>query len=300
MVPAPVAECTYDNTGSRPFQGFFRPPVHQASTTPVLARGRGRTSPQCAPAPEWLHAGCVAARRAQPAVARREEPPGRAGDRRAQGRGPIHRRRIRDGAAKDTAAALLKGLGAASRKGAGSLRSDVLQRRDRPNHFAIAEARTDQKARDATGAAAHMKHFRDALKPLLSSAYAERPHTGLAVGSTAAGAGAQGAAVYTVTRVDIIPPKKDDGIAALQPLAGPSRMDAGTLRYEVWQQISRPNHFTPVEIWKDHEALEGHEVAAHTTKFRDLLLPMSGSLYDQRLYKALDSPRLKVSRQCGP
>jgi quinol monooxygenase YgiN len=104
----------------------------------------------------------------------------------------------------------------------------------------------------------------------------------------AAGAGAQGAAVYAVTHVDIIPPKKDDGIAALQQLAGPSRADAGNLRFEVLQQNSRPNHFTLVEIWKDHAALEGHEMAVHTTTFRELLLPMSGSLYDQRLYQAPD------------
>ena len=51
---------------------------------------------------------------------------------------------------------------------------------------------------------------------------------------------------------------------------------------------SRPNHFTLVEIWRDQAALEGHEVAAHARVFRDLLLPMSGSLYDQRLYRALE------------
>jgi quinol monooxygenase YgiN len=191
-------------------------------------------------------------------------------------------------AARDTAASLLQELGAASRKGAGNLRFEVLQRRDRANHFAFVEAWKDQKANESNRAAPHMKEFRDRLIPLLSSAYDERPHTGLAVGSIAAGAGSRGAAVYAVTHVDIIPPKKDDGIAALQQLAGPSRMDAGNLRFEVLQQNSRPNHFTLVEIWKDHVALEGHEVAAHTTKFRDLLLPMSGSLYDQRLYRALD------------
>jgi quinol monooxygenase YgiN len=191
-------------------------------------------------------------------------------------------------AAKDKAAALLRELGAAGRTGAGNLRFEVLQRRDRPNHFAIVEVWTDQKARDASAAAAPTKQFRAALKPLLSSAYDERPHTGLAVGSVAAGAAAQGAAVYVVTHVDIIPPKKDDGVAALRQLAGPSRQEAGNLRYEVWQQSSRPNHFTLVEIWKDQGALEGHEVAAHTKTFRELLLPMSGSLYDQRLYKALD------------
>jgi quinol monooxygenase YgiN len=91
-----------------------------------------------------------------------------------------------------------------------------------------------------------------------------------------------------VTHVDFIPPKKDDGIAALQQLADPSRKDTGNLRYEVLQQGSRPNHLTLVEIWRDQDAFEKHEVAAHTKTFRMLALPMSGSLYDQRLYKALD------------
>ncbi|HEY7676427.1 MAG TPA: putative quinol monooxygenase, partial [Candidatus Methylomirabilis sp.] len=145
-----------------------------------------------------------------------------------------------------------------------------------------------QAAREANGAAAPTKQFHEKLQPLLSSAYDERPHTGLAVGAMAAGAGARGAAVYAVTHVDIIPPKKDDGIAALRQLAGPSRQDAGNLRFEVLQQNSRPNHFTLVEIWKDQEALEGHEVSAHTKTFREVLLPMSGSLYDQRLYRALE------------
>lgn len=191
-------------------------------------------------------------------------------------------------AARETAAATLKALGAASRKDTANLRFEVLQRLDRPNHFAILEAWKDQKAREANGPAAHTRQSREKLQPLLSAAYDERPHTELAVGSIAAGAGARGAAVSAVTHVDMIPPKKDDGIAALQQWAGPSRMDAGNLRDEVWQQNSRPNHFTLVEIWKDHAALEGHEVAAHTRRFRDLLLSMSGSLYDQRLYKALD------------
>jgi len=191
-------------------------------------------------------------------------------------------------AARDQAAALLKALGVASRKAVGNLRFEVLQRRERPNHFAIVEAWGDQKAQEANGSAAHMMQFRAALKPLLGSAYDERPHGGLAVGPMAAGAGARGPAVYVVTHVDIIPPKKDDGIAALRQLAGPSRQDAGNLRFEALQQNSRPNHFTLVEIWKDQEALEGHEVAAHTKAFREVLLPMSGSLYDQRLYKAIE------------
>jgi quinol monooxygenase YgiN len=67
-----------------------------------------------------------------------------------------------------------------------------------------------------------------------------------------------------------------------------SAQDAGILRYDVLQQGSRPNHLTLVEMWRGKTDLEKHEVAAHTRKFRELLLPMSGSLYDQRLYRAIN------------
>jgi hypothetical protein len=36
------------------------------------------------------------------------------------------------------------------------------------------------------------------------------------------------------------------------------------------------------------KALEAHESAPHTKKFREETLPMSGALYDQRLYQAIE------------
>jgi quinol monooxygenase YgiN len=56
----------------------------------------------------------------------------------------------------------------------------------------------------------------------------------------------------------------------------------------VQQQGNRPNHFTVVEIWADQKAYDAHVMAGHTRQFRDKLGPMSGALYDERLYKALD------------
>ena len=191
-------------------------------------------------------------------------------------------------AAKDKAASLLKDLGTASRKSQGNLRFDLLQRLDRTNHFSIIEAWKDKGAYEANLAAAHTKQFRDSLQPLLIAGYDERPHTSLATAAVTAGAGARGATVHVVTHVDVAPPNKDNAIAALQQLAEPSRKEAGNLRYEALQQISRPNHSTLVETWRDMKALELHEVAAHTVKFRDALHPWSGALFDQRLYKALD------------
>jgi len=111
-------------------------------------------------------------------------------------------------------------------------------------------------------------------------------HVGLSIGPIAA-AGARDA-IYVVTHVDVIPPRKDDGVAALKRLGDESRRSDGNLRFEVVQQTNRPNHFTVVEIWKDARAVETHSMAPATREFRDKLATMTGALYDERMYKAVD------------
>ena len=91
-----------------------------------------------------------------------------------------------------------------------------------------------------------------------------------------------------MTHVDVIPPRKDDGVAAVKQLADDSRKGDGNLRFEVVQQTNRPNHFTVVEIWKDAKAIDVHSMAATTRLFRDKLAPATGALYDERMYKAVD------------
>jgi quinol monooxygenase YgiN len=113
----------------------------------------------------------------------------------------------------------------------------------------------------------------------------ERVHTGFVVGK--AKVPARGS-VYVLTHVDLIGAKKDEGLAAIKQLSVDSARDTGILRYDLLQQGNRPNHLTVVEVWNGMGDLEKHEVAAHTRKFRDALLPMSGSLYDQRIYQAIN------------
>src|SRR6516165_7715363 len=187
--------------------------------------------------------------------------------------------------ASATAAGLLRQLAEAARKDDGNMRFEILERTAPPNQFAAVAVWRDQKAYDAYAAGAHSKEFRDKLKPHLISGIDERPHRGMET------AGAQDkaapGAVFVVTHVDVPPPQKDDCISALQTLVGDSRKEAGVVRFEVLQQVSRPNHFSVVEIWKDNKAYDAHITAEHTRKFRERLTPMSGALYDARLYKAL-------------
>lgn len=187
-----------------------------------------------------------------------------------------------------SAAATLKEFIARSHTDKGSLRFEALQRIDRPHHFAVLEVWQDAAAQAAHAGAAHVKQLRDRLQAMQAAPYDERPHTGLAAGAITAGASFPRGAVYAVTHVDFIPPKKDEGIAALKSLVAPSRAEAGNLRFDVLQQASRLNHLTVVEVWQDLAALDAHAVATHTKQFREQLLPMSGSLFDERLYRSLD------------
>jgi len=186
--------------------------------------------------------------------------------------------------ASATAAGLLRQLANAARKEDGNMRFEVLERLAPPDQFAIVSVWRDQKAYDAFAGGAHNKEFRDKIKPHLISAIDDRLNGGMET-APAATASTPGA-MFVVTHVDVPPPQKDACIALLKDLVGDSRKE-GALRFEVFQQTSRPNHFSVVEIWKDQKAYDAHITAEHTRKFRERLTPMSGALYDERLYKSL-------------
>ena len=96
------------------------------------------------------------------------------------------------------------------------------------------------------------------------------------------------AAVYTASYIEVMPSSQGETIALLRQYREASRKEEGNGRLEVLQQSSRQNHCTIVEIWKDQKALAAHVIAGHTRQFREKFQPLSGSLYDERLYMALE------------
>jgi quinol monooxygenase YgiN len=188
-------------------------------------------------------------------------------------------------ASEGEAVKLIKQLAAASRKEAGNVRFDVLQRQDRKSHFALLEAWNDPKAREAHDTGSAMTDFRNKLKELRSGPYDQRPS--LQIATVAASAPPKGA-VYVLTHVDVTPNFKDPTIDMLKKLTEDARKEPGMERIDVWQQNNRANHFTVTETWKNMAAVDTHVVTAATRDFREKLGPMSGALYDQRLYKNLE------------
>ncbi|WP_431285752.1 putative quinol monooxygenase [Humitalea sp. 24SJ18S-53] len=186
-------------------------------------------------------------------------------------------------ASVDDVMRLLRAEVAATRADLGNEEAVLLRRIDRPHHFAIVERWRDEAAAEAHRASARVAAFRAALAGALIAPYDERPHSPLSVGA----ANTAPNAIVAVTHVDIIPPMREVGTARIEKLANDSRGAPGNLRFDALIQNSRPNHFTLVEVWADEPSLLAHAGVAHLRAFRGELLPMSGSLFDERLYRVV-------------
>jgi len=156
----------------------------------------------------------------------------------------------------------------------------LLQETSRLNRFVIIEVWADEAKFQAHEAASHTAEFRSKLKTIHNSPYDQRVHHSFSV------AGAQGdGALYVVTHVDVPPPRREETEALLTKEATESRADDGNVRYDVFQQNApRTNHFTVFAIWKDEKAFISHQASAHTRGFREMLGPMLGAPYDERLF----------------
>jgi quinol monooxygenase YgiN len=187
--------------------------------------------------------------------------------------------------AKDGAALLMQYRDAARKEG-GNMRVEVAREIGRPNRFVVLQTWKDQAAFEAHGKSAGTTAFRDKFKAIQAAPYDERLHNSLNVGTNDPAGGKR--TILVASHVDVPPPRKDECIAALNPLADASRKAGGNQRFEVQQQTTRPNHYTVVEEWKDRKAYDASRSADAQRQFRDKLGPMLGALYDERLYRVVE------------
>jgi quinol monooxygenase YgiN len=188
-------------------------------------------------------------------------------------------------AAKPQAMRLLKQYRTACGREEGNLRCEAAQRMEQQNEFVVLEVWKDLKSYRAHSAGAGAQ-LRNTLKPISGSPYDERVHKALSAPPPQPPP--SGRVVYVVTHLDVIPPRLDEAVRLLGPMAEAGRKDAGNGRLEVLQQQDRSNHFSIVEIWGNKRQLENHQATAHEIQFRNAIQPSIGGLYDERLYKVLD------------
>jgi quinol monooxygenase YgiN len=169
----------------------------------------------------------------------------------------------------------------AARRLSGLTDIDVFEQIGRPGHWVIVETWRDQRAFDARDAAVQ-KTLLDALATIRISGFDQRPYKTVSVGRPLTpGSGA----ISVIAHVDVAPNPKVAPMLA--ELAAESRKERGNQRFDVLQHTMRGNHFTIVETWSDQKALDAHVTAAHTKKYRDEILPLTGSPLDERVFKAV-------------
>jgi quinol monooxygenase YgiN len=171
----------------------------------------------------------------------------------------------------------------AVRKAPGLAQIEAFARTGYPQ-FAMLELWQSAKAREDYAATEETKSFLAKLSPLMVASYDERIHIPLTVGASKQ---APADAVVALTHVDLIPTFKDTGIAKVKEFGEQSRGTSGNLRFDVLTQASRTNHMTVVESWSGQAAKDAHIAEPFVKSFRETLMPMSGSLYDERVYSAL-------------
>ena len=188
--------------------------------------------------------------------------------------------------AKAAAVRLLRTYRDATRQEDGDLRCEVLERIGAGHQFAILEVWKDQPAFDAHGKSASLALMREKIAAIRNAPTDERVHVGLSTGPVEQKP--PRGAFFVVTHVDVIPPHKDDGVAAVTALGDDSRKQDGNVRFDVAQQSTRGNHFTVMEVWKDEMSAHKHGMTDVTRTFRDKLGPITGALYDERTYRAVN------------
>ena len=109
----------------------------------------------------------------------------------------------------------------------------------------------------------------------------------------------QGSATYLATYVEIMPSAVAAGATALKRYRNASRREDGNLRFDVLQEIARPNRFAIVEAWKGKAALDAHAIAAGTLQFRDELKAIADAPYDERVNNALYVGQGKNANRAG-
>jgi quinol monooxygenase YgiN len=110
---------------------------------------------------------------------------------------------------------------------------------------------------------------------------------------------AQSSAIYVTTYVEVMANAIAPGVSLLEAYSDASRKQDGNLRFNVLQEIGRPNRFAIIEAWRDPGALDAHAKAASTRQFRNNLTAIETAPYDDRINNALATEKGKNAAEPG-
>ena len=185
--------------------------------------------------------------------------------------------------AANQGATLLRQYREGALKQPGNMGVTLLQELDWPNRFIVYEAWRDQAAFDASEKAAPSAELAGKLKAMSATPFDRRDYQVISVGP--ARPTAAGDVIYMELHLDVFPPGIDPTVAAAKVVAEAARKGEGNLRYDVVKSVKPPlSHMTLIAAWQSRKAFDAYEDSAYARQFRDVVGPLLGSPYDDRLY----------------
>jgi (4S)-4-hydroxy-5-phosphonooxypentane-2,3-dione isomerase len=159
----------------------------------------------------------------------------------------------------------------------------LLQELNWPNRFIVYETWRDQAAFDASEKAAPNAELAGKLKAMNAAPFDRRDYQVISVGP--AQPTAAGDVIYMQLHLDVFPPGIDPTVAAAKVVAEAARKGEGNLRFDVVKSVKPPlSHMTLIAAWQSRKAFDGYEDSAYARQFREIVGPLLGSPYDDRLY----------------
>jgi quinol monooxygenase YgiN len=182
---------------------------------------------------------------------------------------------------------ILKQYRAAARQQSGNQGADVLQEIGAPYRFVVYESWADQAAFDANDKGAASKELADKLKAISPAPYDRRAYRGVSVAAAKAPKGP--GAVYLQAHLDVLVPGIAPTQASAKQLADASRKGVGNLRWDIVQSTrGAGNHHTVFAAWESRRDFDDFLMSPAELKFRDVIAPLLGSPYDDRLYTLVE------------
>ena len=178
----------------------------------------------------------------------------------------------------------LKSYREATKSAAGIASIEVVQQIGRPNFFAIHESWKDGTSLQTHLTSAANRKLTDDLRAALLSPIDDRLLA--AITTQPAHAAVTAASIFVLTHADA-GARREDVPGMLTALAAGARRENGSILFDATVQPTRTNHFTIIEVWSDRQAYDAHVAAANTKTFRTAFAPLSGALYDERIYQRL-------------
>jgi len=179
--------------------------------------------------------------------------------------------------------ALVKQYREATLEQAGNSGVTLLQELDWPNRFIVYESWRDQAAYDASEKAAPAAELAEKLKAMGAAPFDRRDYHVISVGPAKPAQG--GDIVYMQLHLDVFPAGTEPTLAAAKVVAEAARKGEGNLRFDVVNSVKAPlSHSTLIAAWQSRKAFDAYEDSAYARQFRDVVGPLLGSPYDDRLY----------------